>query len=87
MVVGILRVAAYSAAVSQPLHVPPDSPEFSGTAIQHFHDKLLHIKDRLKTHQGRKLGAQRHQLASRAGYTRANNSDEEIDAAFLGCGE
>ncbi|KAH7312785.1 hypothetical protein B0J17DRAFT_584992 [Rhizoctonia solani] len=59
---GIMRVSAYSAAVNRPLHTPPDDPQVSHTAIQHFHDKLLHIKDRLKTPQGRKLGAQRHQF-------------------------
>ncbi|KAH7341233.1 hypothetical protein B0J17DRAFT_693671 [Rhizoctonia solani] len=59
---GIMRVSAYSAAVNRPLHTPPDDPQDSHTAIQHFHDKLLHIKDRLKTPQGRKLGAQRHQF-------------------------
>ncbi|KAG8686787.1 hypothetical protein FRC11_008368 [Ceratobasidium sp. 423] len=59
---GIMRVAAYSAAVNRPLHVPSDDSQISGTSVQHFHDKLLHIKDRLKTPQGRELGAQRHLL-------------------------
>ncbi|CAE6473559.1 unnamed protein product [Rhizoctonia solani] len=59
---GIMRVSAYSAAVNRPLHTPSDDPQVSHTGIQHFHDKLLHIKDRLKTPQGRELGAQRHQL-------------------------
>ncbi|CEL55938.1 hypothetical protein RSOLAG1IB_01951 [Rhizoctonia solani AG-1 IB] len=59
---GIMRVAAYSAAVNRPLHAPPGDSEVSETSVQHFHDKLLHIKDRLKTPQGRELGAQRHQL-------------------------
>ncbi|QRW18465.1 hypothetical protein RhiXN_03389 [Rhizoctonia solani] len=59
---GIMRVAAYSAAVNRPLHAPLDDSQISETSIQHFHDKLLHIKDRLKTPQGRELGAQRHQL-------------------------
>ncbi|KDN49859.1 hypothetical protein RSAG8_01924, partial [Rhizoctonia solani AG-8 WAC10335] len=59
---GIMRAAAYGAAVNRPLHTPPDDPQASVTSVQHFHDKLLHIKDRLKTPQGRELGAQRHQL-------------------------
>ncbi|CUA76238.1 hypothetical protein RSOLAG22IIIB_12141 [Rhizoctonia solani] len=59
---GIMRVAAYSAAVNRPLHTPPDDSNVSETSVQHFHDKLLHIKDRLKTPQGRELGAQRHKL-------------------------
>ncbi|CAE6461739.1 unnamed protein product [Rhizoctonia solani] len=64
---GIMRVSAYSAAVNRPLHTPSDDPQVSHTGIQHFHDKLLHIKDRLKTPQGRELGAQRHQLVSHTG--------------------
>ncbi|CAE6468941.1 unnamed protein product [Rhizoctonia solani] len=59
---GIMRVSAYSAAVNRPLHSSPADPLFSQSSVQHFHDKLLHIKNRLKTPQGRKLGAQRHQL-------------------------
>ncbi|EUC57644.1 metal-dependent phosphohydrolase, putative [Rhizoctonia solani AG-3 Rhs1AP] len=59
---GIMRASAYSAAVNRPLHTPPDDSQVSESAVQHFHDKLLHIKDRLKTPQGRELGAQRHQL-------------------------
>ena len=47
-----------------PLHTPPDDPEHKYTSIQHFHDKLLHIRDRLKTGPGRKLGDRRHQVVS-----------------------
>ncbi|KAH7884423.1 hypothetical protein F5I97DRAFT_1812267 [Phlebopus sp. FC_14] len=56
---GIMRCAAYSAAVNRPLHAPPGRLD---TAVQHFYDKLLHIKDRLKTEPGKAMGAQRHQL-------------------------
>lgn len=59
----ILRVAAYSSAVNRPLHVPlstsnsassPDQHEalVAASSIQHFHDKLLLIKDRLKASFG-----------------------------------
>ncbi|CAE7109798.1 unnamed protein product [Rhizoctonia solani] len=51
-----------NAAVNRPLHTPPGDSYGSETSVQHFHDKLLHIKDHLKTPQGRELGAQRHQL-------------------------
>jgi hypothetical protein len=57
-----LRVAAYSSAVNRPLHVPAPNPSSTspteetdeyetlrqGSSIQHFYDKLLLIKDRLK---------------------------------------
>jgi len=56
---GIMRCAAYSAAMNRPLHAPPGRDD---TAIQHFYDKLLHIQDRLKTEPGKVLGTQRHQF-------------------------
>lgn len=37
---------------------------FESSAIQHFHDKLLHIKERLKTEPGKKLAEKRHKLVS-----------------------
>jgi arginine utilization protein RocB len=48
----------------RPLHVPQDNPAVDSSAIQHFYDKLLKIKDRLKTETGKRLGAQRHQIVS-----------------------
>ncbi|KAH9856564.1 hypothetical protein C2E23DRAFT_808132 [Lenzites betulinus] len=59
---GVLRCAAYSAAVNQPLHTPGDDPAHDSSAIQHFHDKLLHIKDRLKTVPGKELAEKRHKM-------------------------
>ncbi|KAF9223743.1 hypothetical protein BS17DRAFT_781137 [Gyrodon lividus] len=56
---GIMRCAAHSAAVNRPLHAPPGRND---TAIEHFHDKLLHIQERLKTAPGKAMGAQRHQF-------------------------
>ncbi|KAF7327978.1 HD domain-containing protein [Mycena kentingensis (nom. inval.)] len=59
---GVLRCAAYSAAVNRPLHVPPTSSDalISGSSIGHFHEKLVHIRDRLKTEPGKILGEKRH---------------------------
>ncbi len=42
----------------RPLHTPTDDPEQGETAIQHFHDKLLHIHQRLKTAPGKEMGGQ-----------------------------
>ncbi|KAF8119687.1 hypothetical protein EV363DRAFT_1409765 [Boletus edulis] len=56
---GIMRCAAYSAAVNRPLHAPLGRND---TAIHHFYDKLLHIQDRLKTEPGKMMGARRHQF-------------------------
>ena len=41
--------------------MPPTDPNYEESAIGHFHDKLLHIRARLKTEPGRKLGEKRHQ--------------------------
>lgn len=59
---GIMRCAAYSATTNRALYAPPDSPASSTSAIQHFHDKLLHIRERLKTDMGKRLGEKRHQF-------------------------
>ncbi|TDL25663.1 hypothetical protein BD410DRAFT_813408 [Rickenella mellea] len=59
---GIMRCAAYSAVVNRPLHVPDNDPQSTESAIGHFHDKLLHIRDRLKTQPGKALGEKRHKL-------------------------
>ena len=46
---------------TRPLHIPPTDPSYGESAIGHFHDKLLHIRERLKTEAGRKMGEKRHQ--------------------------
>jgi hypothetical protein len=40
----------------------PSDPNHKDSAIAHFHDKLLHIRERLKTAPGRKMGEKRHQF-------------------------
>ncbi|CCM03097.1 uncharacterized protein FIBRA_05217 [Fibroporia radiculosa] len=59
---GIMRCAAFSAATNHPLHTPVDDPAHASSAVQHFHDKLLHIRERLKTKQGKQLAEKRHKL-------------------------
>jgi len=44
------------------LHAPAGDPEEPHSAIHHFHDKLVHIKDRLKTSYGQQLGERRHRV-------------------------
>lgn len=63
---GIMRCAAYSAIVNRPLYVPADENEGdpNASAIGHFHDKLLLIRERLKTDAGRDMGEKRHKLVS-----------------------
>lgn len=37
------------------------NPNEASSAIAHFHDKLVLVRDRLKTKEGREMGEQRHQ--------------------------
>jgi uncharacterized protein len=58
-----MRCAAYSAVTNRPLHVPTGSETaFADNAIHHFYDKLLLIKDRLKTEVGKLMGEKRHRM-------------------------
>ena len=50
--------------LSRPLHTPTDDADHAHTAIQHFHDKLLNVHDRLKTEAGKKMGDRRHKFVS-----------------------
>lgn len=66
---GIMRCAAYTSTVNCPLYVPVPEGETRAvrdSAIEHFYDKLLKIKDRFKTEMGRKQGQKRHDLVSSA---------------------
>ncbi|THH01398.1 hypothetical protein EW145_g6918 [Phellinidium pouzarii] len=58
---GGLHIHCYI-SISRPLHASNDDSHSGETAVAHFHDKLLKIKDRLKTESGKKLGEERHSL-------------------------
>ncbi|KZT18131.1 hypothetical protein NEOLEDRAFT_1184551 [Neolentinus lepideus HHB14362 ss-1] len=72
---GIMRCSAFSAATNRALHIPFGALGYEDSAIQHFHDKLLHIHERLKTAPGRQLGEKRHHLM----LTFLNAVDEEYN--------
>jgi hypothetical protein len=55
--IGILRCAAFSAAKKRPL-LEQGNPDDS---ISHFHDKLLKLKDMMRTKQGQQAAEARHQ--------------------------
>ncbi|CED84032.1 HD/PDEase domain [Phaffia rhodozyma] len=62
---GILRCAAYSAAVNRPLHVRSEIEHTipGGSAIQQFHDRLFKIDESsLKTPLGQRLAIKRQKL-------------------------
>ena len=72
--VGMARCFAYSGAKYRPLYVPDLAPianmsaeqynkqtlENKSTAINHFHEKLLLIKDKMQTETGKSMANQRH---------------------------
>lgn len=73
--IGILRMAAFSAKKNRPLHIPPANPQndskppaeqaegYNGSAIAHFHEKLLKIRgDRLKTEMAREEAERRQSM-------------------------
>jgi uncharacterized protein len=65
--IGIARCLTYGGAFNRTLHMPPsddddDNVESKGTTIQHFYDKLLHLKDMMKTDTGKKMAAERHEF-------------------------
>lgn len=75
--IGIMRVAAYSAAMNRPLHIPPSNARndpvppaeqafgYNGSAVAHFYDKLLKIRgDRLKTDMARDEAERRQAMMS-----------------------
>ncbi|REK15939.1 MAG: HD domain-containing protein [Planctomycetota bacterium] len=68
--IGIARTFAYGGHKGQPLHDPRMEPQQHATfaeyqqkrttSINHFHEKLLLLKDRMNTETGRALAAGRH---------------------------
>ncbi len=69
---GIARVFAYAGFKGHELHIPGKQPELhttfeqykngKNTAINHFYEKLLLLKDRMHTVTGKKMAAERHRF-------------------------
>ncbi|GGG05368.1 phosphohydrolase [Paenibacillus albidus] len=71
--IGIARTFVFSGAKGRPMHDPDIAPrgeslqkeyrDYSkGTAVNHFYEKLLKLKDLMNTSYGRKLAEERHQF-------------------------
>ncbi|MBD1371433.1 HD domain-containing protein [Hazenella sp. IB182357] len=69
--IGISRVMCYSAVKQRPIHHPELTPRTvitlddyrnSGTAIMHFYEKLLKLKDLMNTDYAKQLAAGRHEV-------------------------
>lgn len=54
--IGVARAFAYGGAHQRSLYDPHDTTN----SIQHFHDKLFTLRDRMNTAEGRRLAAERH---------------------------
>ncbi len=70
--VGIARAFAYAGAIGQPIYHPDLQPRTEmtpeeyrhgkSTAINHFYEKLLHLKDLMNTEAGKELAYERHRV-------------------------
>ena len=68
--IGIARAFSYGGHKGNPIHDPEVTPSFHqsfeeykngrSTTINHFHEKLLLLKDRMNTAAGRRLAEERH---------------------------
>lgn len=86
--IGIARTFAYGGFVRRPLHDPAMPAEMHataqayrsnvGTTINHFHEKLLLLTDRLHTDAARQIAEQRHDFMVRF----LDQFDDEWDGVF-----
>lgn len=70
--IGIGRAFAYGGANGRLLWDPDENPDWhesfeeykknSGSTVAHFHEKLLHLKDRMQTESGKKMAEERHRF-------------------------
>lgn len=70
--IGIARAFAYGGSRNRPLHIPGKKPvqhtfkkayfHANSTTVNHFYEKLLLLKDRMKTKTGRRIAAGRHRF-------------------------
>ncbi|WP_329094445.1 HD domain-containing protein [Actinomadura citrea] len=70
--IGVARAFAYGGFKGEPMHLPDLPPHLhasvddylnrQGTTINHFHEKLLLLKDRMNTPGARRLAERRHRV-------------------------
>jgi uncharacterized protein len=73
--IGVARVFAYGGHIGRPIHDPDEPPVLhatpesyrthTGTSINHFHEKLLLLRDRMTTSAGIRIAERRHQFLVR----------------------
>ncbi len=73
--IGIARAFAYGGSRGRPMHVPGEGPNIGmdaeayrnnrGTTVNHFHEKLLLLKDMMNTDTARRMASARHRYMER----------------------
>lgn len=62
--IGIARAFTYGSSISQMMYLPENEANIinESSAIQHFYDKLLLLKDSMNTNAAKELAEERHQF-------------------------
>jgi HD superfamily phosphodiesterase len=78
-----MRAVHYYVGQPSALHVPDGDADQPESAIQHFHDKLLHIRERMKTAPGKQMAEKRHQLVRTAYSSLSSPADADDGVSQL----
>lgn len=60
--IGVARCFAYGGSRNRPIFIPDNKEENQLSSIQHFYDKLLHLKKMINTSTAKSIAEERHQF-------------------------